>query len=158
MKKVIIQLYYIKYIELCCAYCLYMNLHKSHKIIPINDEETLKKENISINEYIKDLDLCYQNVINIKNKIILVVLMKNLKLNFVEDNIKYEEYYFNGLSIPKDIQINDIKSNEFKISWKLDDLNILNIDKNQLNYKVEIRKDKEQFKCVYEGNNLKFKI
>ena len=57
MKKVIIQLYYIKYIELCCAYCHYMNLHKSHKIIPINDEETLKKENISINDYIKDFDI-----------------------------------------------------------------------------------------------------
>ena len=27
--------------------------------------------------------------------------MKNLKLNFIEDNIKYDEYYFNGLSIPK---------------------------------------------------------
>ena len=82
------------------------------------------------------------------------ILMKNLKLNFIEDNVKYEEYYFNGLSIPKDIQINNIKSNEIEISWKIDDLNIINIDKNQIKYKVEIRKENEQFKSVYEGNNL----
>ena len=25
------------------------------------------------------------------------ILMKNLKLDFVDDNIKYEEYYFNGI-------------------------------------------------------------
>ena len=75
--------------------------------------------------------------------------MKNIKINFINDNIKYEEYYFNGLSIPKDIQFSDIKSNEFKISWKLDDINILNIDKNKIKYKVEI----EQFKSIYEGND-----
>ena len=86
------------------------------------------------------------------------ILMKNLKLNFIEDNVKYEEYYFNGLSIPKDIQINNIKSNEIEISWKIDDLNIINIDKNQIKYKVEIRKENEQFKSVYEGNNLNCKI
>ena len=56
-------------IVLCCAYCFYMNLHKGHKVIPINDEETLKKENIIINDYIKDFDTCSQNVIIIKVKI-----------------------------------------------------------------------------------------
>ena len=180
-----------------------MNLHKGHKVISINDEETLKKENISINDYIKDFDISFQNVKNIKEKIeneikeinisyekinkeinksfeikheklikeekemkdkldnevtkiklkleeylslsnelirnyerinkgiktlnkdednnnikmlrnltyiskinknqkemnkITQILMKNLKLNFIEDNVKYEEYYFNGLS------------------------------------------------------------
>ena len=61
--------------------------------------------------------------------------MKNLKLNFIEDNVKYEEYYFNGLSIPKDIIISDIKSNSLKISWEINDLNLLNIDKNQIKIK-----------------------
>ena len=36
--------------------------------------------------------------------------MKNLNLDFIDDNIKYDEYYFNGLSIPKDIKITDINS------------------------------------------------
>ena len=82
------------------------------------------------------------------------MLMKNLKLNYIDDNIKYEEYYFNGLSIPKDIQINDITSNSFKLSWKIDDINILNIDKNKIKYKIEIRKENEQFNSIYENNNM----
>ena len=43
------------------------------------------------------------------------ILMKNLKLYFIDDKIKYEIYYFNGLSIPKNIQINDIKYNNCHI-------------------------------------------
>ena len=46
-----------------------MNKHNGHKVIPIEDEETLKKENISINDYIKEFDISAQNIINIKNKI-----------------------------------------------------------------------------------------
>ena len=46
-----------------------MNHHNNHKIIPINDEETLKKENITINDYIKDFAIYEQNVTNIKEKI-----------------------------------------------------------------------------------------
>ena len=36
--------------------CFYENLHNNHKVIPIKDEETLKKENININDYIKEFD------------------------------------------------------------------------------------------------------
>ena len=66
------------------------------------------------------------------------ILMKNLKLEFKDDNIKYEEYYFNGLSIPKDIQINDINSNGCNISWKIDDINMLNIQKNKIKFRIII--------------------
>ena len=38
-------------------------------MIPINDEETLKKENISIKEFIKNFDLGFQNMNNLKEKI-----------------------------------------------------------------------------------------
>ena len=222
-KKVIIYNKILFYIELCCAYCLYVNLHKGHKVVPIDDEESLKKENIIINEYTKEFDTNAQNITNIKNKIekeineinlayekaeketsksfelkheklikeekyikdklqtevtkvkskleeylslantliknyekinkginminkeernkdinllkyltyiskinkikkemikFSQILMKNLKLNFIEDNIKYEEYYFNGLSSPKDIEFSDISYNNFKVSWK----------------------------------------
>ena len=86
------------------------------------------------------------------------ILMKNLKLDFIDDKIKYEEYYFNGLSIPKNIQINDIKYNNCHISWKIDDINILNIDKNKIKYKIEIRKENEQFNSIYENNNMNYNI
>ena len=243
--------------------CHYLNLHKGHKVIQIKDEETLKKENININDYIKEFDESAKNVMNIKDKIeneikkinelyekmdkettksfelkheqlikeekeikdkldnevtkikskleehlslanslirnyekinkgiqglkkeeqnqnikllknltyvsklnknqkemnnITQILMKNLKLDFIDDNIKYEEYYFNGLSIPKDIQVSDIKLNSCNVSWKIDDLNILNIDKNKIKYKIEIRKENEQFKSIYEDKNMNYNI
>ena len=183
-----------------------MNLHNGHKVVQIDDEETLKKENISINDYLKDFDVCAKNITIIKDKIeneikeinityekvekeviksfelkheklikeekdmedklqtevtkikskleeyltlvndlirnyerinkgiktlnkdkdnnnikmirnltyiskinkskkemniITQTSMKNLKLNFIEDNIKYDEYYFNGLLMIK---------------------------------------------------------
>ena len=82
------------------------------------------------------------------------MLVKNLKLEFIDDKINYEEYYFNGLSIPKEIRISNIKSNSCNISWKIDDINILNIDKNKIKYKIEIRKEDEQFKSIYEDKNM----
>ena len=129
----------------------YDNITKCIKTI--NKEE----KNININ-IIKNLT--YVSKIN-KNKREIKEysqkLMKNLKLNFIEDNIKYEEYYFNGLS-PKDIEFNDIQINEFKLSWKIDDITKFNIDKNKIKYNVEIRKENEEFKLVYEGNNQNCKI
>ena len=68
MKKVIYNIYNL-YIELCCAYCLFKNMHNGHKVIPIEDEETLKKENINIKDYIKEFDESAKNVITIKDKI-----------------------------------------------------------------------------------------
>ena len=81
------------------------------------------------------------------------ILMKNLKLDFINDNIQYQEYFFNGLSIPKDIQFSDNNIFGFKISWNIDDINLLNIDKNKIKYKVELKEENEQFKSIYEGSN-----
>jgi len=53
-----------------------------HKVIPINDEKALKKENLSINDYMKDYDLYAQNVEKVKNKI---------ENEIKEINISYEK-------------------------------------------------------------------
>ena len=66
--------------------------------------------------------------------------------------------YFNGLSIPTNIIINDIKLNGFKLPWEIDDINILNVDKNKMKYRIEVRKENEQFKIIYEGNNMNHNI
>ena len=83
--------------------------------------------------------------------------MKNLNISFQEEqnSIKYEEYFFNGIQIPKDIEIKDININSFKLNWKIDNINIINMDNKQIKYKVEIRKENEneKFIKVYEGNN-----
>jgi len=89
-------------------------------------------------------------------------LMKNLKVSFneKESNIKYEEYYFNGIPTPKEIEFKETGTKNFKIFWKIDDINTLNIDKKQIKYRVEIRKENsnEKFLQVYEGNNNNFLI
>ena len=87
-------------------------------------------------------------------------LMKNMKISFIENEsiIKYEEYYFNGIPIPNNIEFKDIGTNSFKINWKIDDINILNIDKNEIKYIIDIRKEnmKEKFIQVYEGNGYNY--
>ena len=65
--------------------------------------------------------------------------MKNLKISFIEDEgtIKYEDYYFNGIPIPKDIEFQEIGAKSFKVIWNIDETNInmLNIDKKEIKYK-----------------------
>ena len=94
--------------------------------------------------------------------------MKNLKILFNknENNIKYEEYYFSGISLPKpkDIEFSDIETNSFKISWKIEDIKLLNIEtienieNKEIKYRIEIRKENYNFKLIYEGNNNNFII
>ena len=268
MKKVIkiffniIHYIILSYIELCCSYCYYKNIHCGHKLLEVNDEESLKKENISledskkefneimtkstelkekienqiseINNLYKKIDeevsnsfkskheklqkeekdlkeklqnevtkvkeglenfltlsnenirenekiqkglekleknneknmikiLSYISKINKNNKEskkLFQELMRNLKLEFIENetNIKYTDYYFNGIPSPKNIEINDIQASNININWKIDNLNILNMNNNNIKFKIELRKNKEKFSQVYDGNETNFKI
>ena len=237
--------------------CYFSNIHNKHKILKIDDEEALKKENISIEDSIKDFNENKNRIEEIKNKIEKEIIeinksydkinkevtesyklkheklikeennlkdklknevtkikenleinlskineiirrnerimkglklfleekdkemikklnyisninknlkemklyseepMKNIKIIFneKENNIIYDEYYFNGISIPKDITFSDIEIDRFKISWKINDIKIININNKEIKYKVEIRKENEKFKLSYEGNN-----
>ena len=113
------------------------------------------------NNFIILKNLTYISKINTnkkKMKEMSKLLMKNLKIDFIENNVKYEEYFFNGLPIPNNIIISDIDSNNFKLSWEIDDIGNLNIDKNNIIYKVEIRKENEEFKVLYKGNNTSYNI
>ena len=95
-----------------------------------------------------------------ETKVLFQDLMKNLKISFKEEesNIKYSEYYFNGIPTPKDIEVKDIFYNSASLFWKIDDLNIINVDNKNIKFRLEIRKDKEKFEQVYEGNEPNFKI
>ena len=84
-------------------------------------------------------------------------LMKNLKISFDEKNkIIYEEYYFNGIQIPRNIQFKEVGNNSFKVFWDIDNINIKEINNNQIKFRVEKREEKEneKFIKIYEGNNL----
>ena len=84
-------------------------------------------------------------------------LISNLKISFEEEKrkVKYNEYYFNGIPIPKEIKFNDISSDSFKLEWKIDNLD--KFDKNKIKYKVELREINEnineKFNQVYFDSN-----
>ena len=121
----------------------------------LNKEEDNNNINMIKNlTYISKINKNKKSIINLN-----LILMKNIKLNFIEDNIKYEEYYFNGIPKPTNIRFDDIYTNGFNISWNIDNLNLLNnIDKHQINYKIKIRKENEKFDTIYEGNNMNCRI
>ena len=135
-------------------------LSESNKIIKTSEK---------INKGIKAMEKEDKNMIKIlsyitkinKNKkkmnSLFQTKMKNLKISFEEDknNIKYEEYIFNALPIPKNIEFKDITMNSFKIIWTIEEFNILNNDKNRIKFKVEMRKENENFQKTYEINDNK---
>ena len=81
--------------------------------------------------------------------------MKNINFSYEENknNIKYNEYYFNGIFVPKNIEFKDISNTSLNLSWNIDNINIINIEKNKIKYIVEMRKENEKFEKVYEGKN-----
>ena len=87
-------------------------------------------------------------------------LMRNIKISFNEEKsiIKYEDYYFNGIPKPHNIEFKDISFNNLNINWKIDNLNINNFEYKNIKYEVEMRKENKIFKKVYEGNNNNCKI
>ena len=45
------------------------NLHKNHKIIEVSDEESLKKENITLENSSKNFDNLLSKIVSLKEKI-----------------------------------------------------------------------------------------
>ena len=118
-------------------------------------EKNNEKNMIKILSYISKI-----NKNNKESKKLFQELMRNLKLEFIENetNIKYTDYYFNGIPSPKNIEISDIQANNANINWKIDNLNILNMNNKNIKYKIELRKNQEKFSQVYDGSETNFKI
>ena len=72
-----------------------------------------------------------------------------------KNDINYEEYNFNGIPLPKDMQFEDINSKTIIIFWNLDDIKIQDVDNNKINFRLEIKKEntEEIFTKIYEGSN-----
>ena len=69
MKKVKLFYFYLQFIELLCSICYYNRLHNYHKVINIDDEESLKKENIKLDSSINELNNIIKGITNLKKKI-----------------------------------------------------------------------------------------
>lgn len=55
--------------ELCCSLCHFLKPHEGHKLIYINDEESLKKENLTINATSDDLEKINEQILNLSKVI-----------------------------------------------------------------------------------------
>ena len=133
-------------------------LSESNRIIKTN--EKIKKGIQIIEKEEKNIlkNLSYVSKINKNKKEMRLLdrqLMKNAKISFQEEqiNIKFEEYYFNGIQVPKNIEFKDVGLDKLNVFWKIDDINIINVDKNKIKFRVEIRKENEK-----EEENLKHKF
>ena len=54
---------------MCCSYCFFKNIHNGHKILELNDLETLEKQDLSIELSTKDFNEITEKIIILKNKI-----------------------------------------------------------------------------------------
>ena len=128
-------------------------LKRSEKII--KRMKTLEKEEkvmIKILSYISKINKNQEEMIKLFQE-----LMKNLEINFIEEEntIKYKEYYFNGIPVPKVLKFKEIDYNKLEISWKIDITDLLNIDREEIEdikYKIELKEEKsKEFIQIYEG-------
>ena len=120
--------------------------------------KALEKEDKNIVKTLNYISKINKTKKEIKN--LLAQQMKNLDCAYQEDKttIKYEEYYFNGIPEIKDIEFKDIGLNSFNVSWKLNDINIKGIDKNQIKFKIEMRTKNKKFNQIYEGKDNKYLV
>ena len=89
-----------------------------------------------------------------------VSLIQSIKFSYEqnESSIKFDEFYFNGIPIPKNIEFKNKSYDTLDLIWKIDDLNIINLKKEDIKYLVEMREENKKYKQVYEGNNSKISI
>ena len=126
---------------------LIINNERIEKGIKILDKK--EKNKIIDFTYISKINKC-KNEINI----LFQKLMKNINISFNDkkyNNILFEEYYFNGIPSPKNIEIKNIKYRNFEVFWNIDDTKAFNLDNSQIKYRVQYRKENEKFQQFYEG-------
>ena len=133
---------------------LEISLSEVNNLLKISEKIIKGIKSLEKEEKIMIKTLSYVSQINKnkkKMKILFHELIKNLKISYIEEesSIKYEEYYFNGIPIPENIEFKDVGTNSFNINWKLKDINIINMDKKEIKYRIEIRKENEKFEEIY---------
>ena len=83
-------------------------INKGIKLLEKEEKNMIKKLTYvsKINKNDKEMQTFFQ------------VLMRNIKISFEEkeNKVKYDEYFFNGISSPKDIEFKDIDINSLKVN------------------------------------------
>lgn len=125
-------------------------LSESNNIIKSNERidkgtkiiEKIKDNNmIHLLSYVSKLNKNKKEINNLCAK-----LIKNIKISFNEEKniINFDEYYFNGIQVPKDIEFKNINNNSLEVQWKIDNINLLNIEQKQMKYKVDLKKKNQK--------------
>ena len=101
------------------------------------------------------------NIIKKNYDIILIKQIKSIDFSYKEErnDIIFNEYYFNGICPPSNIEFKSISLFNIKITWKnelMENKNIKNI--NDIKYILEIKEPNQEFKKLYEGNNNYYKF
>ena len=87
--------------------------------------------------------------------------MKSMNITFDSEKmeINFEEYYFNGIPLPLNIEFKEVNANSIKVVWELNNINLLDFDKNELETKIEIKKENEiNFTEYIAGKNTNYLI
>ena len=130
------------------------NCERLNKIKEVFEKEEQQQEKniLEILSYIS-----YFNKRKKEMRNMLIKPISNLKISFKEEEevILFEEYIFNGLQSPKDIEFKDIDIDNLNMSWKFNYDNLIEIEEKKIKFRVEIRRKdiNEKFILVYEGNN-----
>ena len=138
---------------------LEMNLSKANELLKKCDKiskciKILEKEEKNMLKIVSYISHINKNINEIK--IFSKELMKNVIISFdkEENELNFEEYYFNGIPIPHNIRFKEIGNESFRVFWKIEKVDKLNIDKFNLNYIIDIRKrnSKEKSKQINVDN------
>ena len=75
-----------------------------------------------------------------------------------ESSLKFDQFFFNGIPIPKNIESKNKSYDTIDLVWKIDDLNIINLKKEDIKYLVEMKEENKKYKQIYEGNDSKISV
>ena len=126
--------------------CEIKNSERIKKGIIEMEKEKEEKNMLKVLSYISNINKFMK-----KMKEIYSHPKQNLKFHYIEEEniIKYEDYYFSGIQAPKNIKY-DIYASSIDIYWALENIDLKS---NIIKFKVEMRKENEDYKNVYEGPN-----
>ena len=116
-----INLFCIDEKELCCSLCQFLKPHDGHKLIFLNDEESLRKENITIESSANDYNKNNTSLTDLKKKIEQEITKINTLYDNTNDKIVkfFEEKQKKLLEEQKNL-IENLQNEVTKIKEKLE--------------------------------------
>ena len=124
---------------MCCSICHYHNLNNNHKVILITDENSLQKENITLDIYTKDFNSLIDITIILKNKIEKEMKEINNLYEKVNNEVTKSFILKHEKLIKEENELKEKLKNEVnKVKENLE--KYLNISNNNIKLSVKINK------------------